>query len=187
MSASTKRRTATPSVHKEAFRHKAKKAGYKVHIVGCRNTGRCPISGSWHVTLAGNGRYRNQLSLADADRLLAEWIAADSRPAAATAILAVWPWRAGTVVHLHQPGYQPGKKRRSVQDGGALCNVSVHGCELVPLDEALALVPGGSPIGVPLRWCHVCVGHAAAIHGLLGQVLAQIVGADGRAAAGAES
>lgn len=72
----------TLSSYKEMVRHKARRHGYQVHIAMCRSmaTG-CPIAGSWHVAVAGKGRYRNKLSLDEANSLLDEWVAEDNRTA----------------------------------------------------------------------------------------------------------
>jgi hypothetical protein len=97
-------------------------------------------------------------------------------------IMAVKP-NGGTVVHLAQLGYQPGKKRRSIRDDCSLCNVGVPRQERVPLSEALRWPnpDNGSAIrpGLPWSWCRPCIGHAAAIAGLGSAVLVQVAAAVG--------
>lgn len=84
----------------------------------------------------------------------------------------------GTVVHLAQVGYQPGKKRRGIRDHASLCNVLVGGQARVPLAEALRWPnpDDGSAVrpGLPWTWCRPCIGHAAAIVGLGHSVLGHV-------------
>lgn len=95
-------------------------------------------------------------------------------------IMAVKP-NGGTVVHLAQVGYQPGKKRRSIRDDGSLCNVLVSRQDRVPLADALRWPnpDDGSAVrpGLPWSWCRSCIGHAAAIAGLSSAVLSQVASA----------
>jgi hypothetical protein len=62
--------------HKESLRRRAKRLGFKIHISHCKS-GMCSVTGVWHVAIAGNGRYQNNLSLDDAEALLAEWSSHD--------------------------------------------------------------------------------------------------------------
>jgi hypothetical protein len=68
-----------PVSHKETLRKKAKSLGFQVHITACSARVPCSVYGSWHVALRGNGLYRNNLSLDQADDLIAEWVAQDAR------------------------------------------------------------------------------------------------------------
>lgn len=89
-------------------------------------------------------------------------------------IFAVKP-NLGSVVHLSSPGYEPGKKTRSIRDSATLCNTGVARAEKVPLAEALEW-PNPAPAALlqPARswtWCRVCIGHATAMAGLSTEVL----------------
>ena len=95
-----------------------------------------------------------------------------------TEIFAVKP-NLGSVVHLSSPGYEPGKKTRSIRESCTLCNTGVARAEKVPLAEALTWPnPAPASLLVPARawsWCRVCVGHAVAMAGLSAEVLTQVV------------
>lgn len=93
-------------------------------------------------------------------------------------IFAVKP-NLGSVVHLSSPGYQPGKKTRSIRDSATLCNTSVARAEKVPLAEALSW-PNPAPAALlqperPWSWCRVCVGHAVAMVGMSTEVLVTVL------------
>lgn len=91
-----------------------------------------------------------------------------------TGILVALP-RGGRILHLRKPGYRPGAKARSIPDVCALCNVSTQGCRLVPLREALGMMPSWAELCPGWSWCRSCVGHAVAIAGLPTEVLTWIV------------
>lgn len=89
----------------------------------------------------------------------------------------------GTVVHLAQEGYEPGKKHRSIRDHCSLCNVGFSRQERVPLAEALKWPnPDPGSLLLPPRkwtWCRACIGHAVTLAGLSDVVLGRVVEAAG--------
>jgi hypothetical protein len=86
------------------------------------------------------------------------------------ALVALAPQGAGRI-HLHLPGYQPGKKTRS-QDNAPLCGVFVHrGVEQASLQVALdwphvrATWAGSGDAGARY-WCAPCLGRLVALLGM---------------------
>lgn len=85
-------------------------------------------------------------------------------------LVALAPQGAGRI-HLHLPGYQPGRKTRS-QDNAPLCGVFVHrGVEQASLQLALdwphvrATWAGSGDAGARY-WCPPCLGRLVALLGM---------------------
>lgn len=90
-------------------------------------------------------------------------------------IVAVPP-AGGRIIHLHLPGYRPGKRRRSVDDS-ALCGVNVSLRFGTPLGEALcwtAREPTPPDPRPRWMWCRHCTGHVVARLGLADHVLTMV-------------
>lgn len=97
-------------------------------------------------------------------------------------IRAVPPVRWGEVIHLHQAGYEPTRRVRSIRDNMALCNYGI-GYQLrneltAPLADALKWLqrkPTVEDPRPPWRLCRNCLGHAAELAGLSETLVRQIV------------
>jgi hypothetical protein len=82
-------------------------------------------------------------------------------------LIAFYPTAQASQIHLHLPGYQPGKKARSMGNA-PLCGGFVHmpaDTDTSPLAEALSW-PQKERRGSPaMTWCPKCIGHLTVIMG----------------------
>lgn len=95
-----------------------------------------------------------------------------------TEILAIEPSPASSIIHLHIPGYQPGKKTRSIGDVASLCNgATATRRPTAPLADALSWEGTHKDCGCRRpnwQWCRPCIGHAVAIARLQLDVLTMV-------------
>lgn len=88
-------------------------------------------------------------------------------------LAAIPPTVDGSTVHLHVPGYEPGKKHRSMAAKSPMCGAALGAYATAPLADVLARVDiHDTPR--PWRLCRSCVGHAAAYVGITDQVVDMI-------------
>ena len=97
-----------------------------------------------------------------------------------TEIFAVAPSSTGNTIHLHLPGYKPGRKSRSTGGTATLCGgASVVRATTAPLTEALSWPDTHKDCGCPRPgwvWCKPCLGHAVHLAGAVDLVLDLIAG-----------
>lgn len=103
-------------------------------------------------------------------------------PCDLTQLVALEPPGAGRI-HLHLPGYQPGKKARS-QDNAPLCGVFVYadarqvGLDVARLWTHVRPMWAGSEITGERYWCPPCLGRLVELlrlqDSLVGEAMAQI-------------
>lgn len=93
-----------------------------------------------------------------------------------TEILAVQPSQLGRILHLHLPGYQPGRKRRPSPEAVAMCGINI-GDLRISLSSAADLRRIQTGFIRPPDWCRTCIGHAVLECGLADQVIATLIAA----------